>query len=830
MSAQLICPCEGFVFPTPIGNPAGLIAISYRVGDFTSFRHALLLPRKGELELVNWRPSSPQDLSVQMVEWWAYLADILTFYNERIANESYLRTATLPESVNHLIRVLGYRPRPAIGAVGVVAALLTKQLPLALPRGFQIQSKPGRSEEPQVFELDANTKITPPPPDAIPVDIAPSPLLAPGGSTSIASVLVAGAVSTVKPGDELLLLKRDWAGEADGWALGAVNTVAQQKDAHGAVNTQIDFKSLQPAPPGGAKIADYRLLRSNQFARPWQYAHPAVAVQSGSIDLDSIVRAIKIGDPVVLEIPGGSSPGSQLISVSAYTEIVWYANAPNRTNPGNWPPDTKGVPIPIPHSRISFLQDNPFSLFTFVRQPNPIVIESQIAEINSLQDSNWPIDQLMIRYGWRDVGQLIPPPATQLDPAIPALTPTPPATLPNVSNASVQIEDANGFGESANASIVNGQIQLSGLPNPTADLSPPLRLLFGLLNVSRGKTVTDEILGSGDATLAGQEFVLKNAPLTYLQGASSISGQNYKSTLTVRVNGVAWQEVQSFYGQGPNAKVFVTREDDDHKTHVMFGDGVNGARLPSGVNNIVVTYRYGAGAKAPSAGTLNVILQPQPNLKAIRNPVAVGGGADADPPDQIRRYAPQSALTFGRAISADDYETVAAQAPGVTRARSYFTFDPKQQRAMVTIYVGDAAAAVASAKTAIALAADPNRPVSIRLATALTLDMSFTLRVDPRYETDAVVADVKSTLLDPQSGLLGASRRIGQALYTSEIYRACLAVPGAVAIHGLSIQVDPSVAQPWLRFETEHYSPGEGGFFQLATKAPQITTEVVSDV
>ena len=48
--------------------------------------------RSGESALLGWRPR-PATSAVQMLEWWAYLADILTFYNERIANEDYLRTA-----------------------------------------------------------------------------------------------------------------------------------------------------------------------------------------------------------------------------------------------------------------------------------------------------------------------------------------------------------------------------------------------------------------------------------------------------------------------------------------------------------------------------------------------------------------------------------------------------------------------------------------------------------------------------------------------------------------------------------------------------------------
>ena len=77
-----------------------------------------------------------------------------------------------------------------------------------------------------------------------------------------------------------------------------------------------------------------------------------------------------------------------------------------------------------------------------------------------------------------------------------------------------------------------------------------------------------------------------------------------------------------------------------------------------------------AAPTVPPIGTLTTILRPQPGLSAIRNPVAPGGGADPDPPEQIRRYAPRSVLTFGRAVSGDDYETIAAQTPGVRRARA----------------------------------------------------------------------------------------------------------------------------------------------------------------
>ena len=146
-----------------------------------------------------------------------------------------------------------------------------------------------------------------------------------------------------------------------------------------------------------------------------------------------------------------------------------------------------------------------------------------------------------------------------------------------------------------------------------------------VLPVTRGKTVAKEVLGSGDATNPAQSFKLSQSPVTYLQ-----TGATWASTISLTVNGQPWTEVASFYGQPANATVYVTYQDDG-ATHVQFGDGVNGARLPTGVNNVVATYRIGAGAASPPAGKLTVIAQSYPGLRAVLNPVAVGGGATPIP-------------------------------------------------------------------------------------------------------------------------------------------------------------------------------------------------------
>ncbi|WP_375494015.1 hypothetical protein [uncultured Nostoc sp.] len=808
-----ICPCEGITHPQVIFNPPGQTTISYRIGDYTTFREALLLPLKdinGEIqeqELFNWHPSAKGDLALQMVEWWAYLADILTFYNERIANQAYLQTADLPESLQRLISGIGYRPRPGISAQGSVAALMSDPTkPFTLPQGFQIQSKPGPGKQPQIFELDVDTLIQFP--DAIAADPIANPgllqettVLLQGTNSLLPSVLLQGTVSNVKAGDNLLLLHNAWSGSTNEYALVTVQKVNPEKDPRGQVNTRVIFVST-PNWLANAQAGDYRLLKSNQYTQVWQYPTGSTnVIGNGQIHLASIVRQIKVNDPILLY---QSETQIQLIQVTQYTEVVWNAN------PTGTPPDPTilvssrdasiPIPIPIPHTQLSFT-----------------------ASLKVDCDSKTPRATILVYYGWQDVGALIPTPAATFSTTQPEITPEQGFSL-SKSQLPLLLEGADGNGIATTASITSSPpvLQLSNSANSSINLKPPLQMLFNLLPVSRGQTVSNEILGSGDASIAGQEFVLKNSPLTYLLSGDSSSGDSYKSTLVVWVNGVEWKEVPSFYGQTGDASIFVTSEDESNNTHVQFGDGVNGARLSSGVNNVVATYRYGSGKDAPIAGTLNVIVKSYPNLKVIHNPVAVSGGADPDPPQQIRRYAPRSVLTLGRAVSGDDYETIAAQAPGVAKAKAYWTWNPEEQRTLVLIYVGDDVNAVNAARVALNGADDPNRPVMVKQAIAIPISLTLTLCINSTNLQDAVVAGVKTALLDADAGLFGANAiQIGQSVCQSQIYAACQSVPGVVAVHGLQFSANTvSLLPPPCR-----YVPGEGKFYQLLAENLTIAVE-----
>ena len=246
------CPCTTAQDPQVISNPAGLADISYRVGDFTSFRRALLRPLPGEQAIDSWRPA-PGDLGLQVLEWWAYLADVLTFYNERYANECYLGTATQQGSIANLVALLGYRPAPGIAATGKLAALTPagqSSGALAIPAGLSLSSTASPGIPSQTFEADSAMTFTGP--SNVPAALPSDTKLRHYRNGSPRSVLLAGRVTGVTAGDRLVLVKRSFAGKNDYWSLVKVAAVTPATDpATGVINTNVSFTKggWGPTPP-----------------------------------------------------------------------------------------------------------------------------------------------------------------------------------------------------------------------------------------------------------------------------------------------------------------------------------------------------------------------------------------------------------------------------------------------------------------------------------------------------------------------------------------------------------------------------------------------------
>jgi predicted phage baseplate assembly protein len=133
-------------------NRPELSAVAFRVGTFGMFRQALLHAIAETPALAGLRSRLSDDYSIMLLELWAVVADVLSFYQERIANEGYLRTATTRDSVRRLARLADYQLRPGAAATARLAFTVDAGTRLIVPAGLRVQSVPAAGEQPQKFE------------------------------------------------------------------------------------------------------------------------------------------------------------------------------------------------------------------------------------------------------------------------------------------------------------------------------------------------------------------------------------------------------------------------------------------------------------------------------------------------------------------------------------------------------------------------------------------------------------------------------------------------------------------------------------------------------
>jgi hypothetical protein len=159
--------------PLGVANRPGLSRIAYRIGTFPTFREAMLSAIARESALAGLATREPDDHAVTILELFAAVGDVLTFYSERIANEQYLRTAVERDSILRLVRLIGYRLRPGLAATALLAFTLDDGAATRVRRGLKVMSVPGQDERPQTFEtleaLAADARLNAPPVFAPPV-------------------------------------------------------------------------------------------------------------------------------------------------------------------------------------------------------------------------------------------------------------------------------------------------------------------------------------------------------------------------------------------------------------------------------------------------------------------------------------------------------------------------------------------------------------------------------------------------------------------------------------------------------------------------------------
>ena len=158
------CGCGGSTFQNLLpANRPWLSEIAYRPGTFGSFRKALLHELSRTPELAALRSRVSDDYMISATELWAAVADVLSFYLERIANDAFVRTAPTRDAVLRLVRLIDYQLAPGVAATTKLAFTLERETRALIPVRSRVQSVPAAGEKPQKYEtlaaLEADARL-----------------------------------------------------------------------------------------------------------------------------------------------------------------------------------------------------------------------------------------------------------------------------------------------------------------------------------------------------------------------------------------------------------------------------------------------------------------------------------------------------------------------------------------------------------------------------------------------------------------------------------------------------------------------------------------------
>ncbi len=895
------CSCckTGVSAPTVFNRP-GLSALVYRVRTHAACLEAMKAGLSGFLDFElpeldeHGKPKTERiyplrglttretdDPAIALLDAWATVADVLTFYQERIANEGYLRTATERRSVLELARAIGYELKPGVAASTYLA--FTVETAPGAPRratievGTKVLSIPGQNERPQTFEtvekIEAKAEW-----NGLKLRQTETQEIKKG----VKNLYLKGVSTKLQPGDGILLVGDDrdspTGGGNERWDFRILQTVTEVRTSDpeqsytevtwesglGHEKPTVDpasnpraFAFRQRAALFGYNAPDWRTLPDSvkdDFATDypsytdWPNFEIKIS-ENNEIDLDAVYPKILVGSWIVLRVP-------------AYTELYKLTAVSNgsRKDFGLTAKTTRVGLDTLEHLTWCGLRDT----VVFCQSERLELAEKPIAQplygdriiLGELMSDLQP-SQTLIVSGKRvrvkidsaaqglkllssdglksvdlkanDLLQVLAPPVLPVGTTSEQDIPLKPEELIQVLNSMVpqlikwRLMDRDGFVGLLTA--LSNAVSLEGAAKEDATLSEvafidkakdavssdrdrttlilqdPLENCYDRLTVSinanvakatHGETVAQEVLGSGDGSQANQRFVLKKPPLTYVSATTGSGGQ---STLTVRVNGVAWQEVPSLYELDRTSESFTVRIDNEGKASVIFGDGEKGARLPSGTEKVTATYRSGTGPEGEVAAGKLTLLQTRPlGIREVANPIAASGADAPESLENARENAPLNVLTLERIVSLEDFEDFSRAFLGVGKAQAVSLWNGETH--LVNITVGTAAGKPIDPKSdlythlleAIDSARDPIQPVMVAGYIPRTFSLEASVVTDSRYVDEDVFAQARTLLLENFSF---GKRAFGQPVTAAEVVAMIQAVPGVVAVDLDSLSLDP---------------------------------------
>ncbi|MFD7324218.1 putative baseplate assembly protein [Streptomyces sp. NPDC059875] len=757
-------------------NPPGRAALSRRISTHAQAMASMraILQHEAQPAAVRALARRPADEpAIALLDGWAMVADIVSFYTERITQEGYLRTATELRSVRELARGLGQELGPGVAAEADLAFTVEEAAgapPAAtVPKGTLVQSVPGQDQAPQVFETDDDLEARAAW-NAVPA-IAADPQTC---NARTRQLWLTGTGSGLRPGDTLLAVGPDPGPSGEAPTRDVLRVTGVTAAPPGFPSWTL--LHLEPLTPSTDPAAD---PAANRAPGPGGGSVHAFAERASLFGWNAPATGLlaQAAPPPAAapEAPGGG-PGRFLTLDGDHPRIL----------PGSWLVVQTGdicqgfkVGPVTPSGDIS----NGFSGRTTrigIDQADQVAIDRRTTLVHC-QSAELP-------------AAVMPRTVLVAGAKLELAATDPPLPLGRtVLVQGTAVADGDGGGTALGGTTVEravvrtSTVDCSGtLMTVTLDralqhsyLPETVTVLGNVIRATHGEPV-HQVLGSGDGARTFHRLRTRRGPLTHRRTEASAEPA---STLRVSVDGAPWSEVPSLAAAGPHDPVFAVRAEEDGTVEVVFGDGQYGARLPTGTENITADYRVGTGGDgALDPGQLTLPLSRPLGIAAVTNPAATWGWVPPAALSDARLDTSLRIRTLDRVVSVADHEDFVRGLAGIGGARAETVWNGSRRMVVVSVTgLGSASlddGLLAGLDAALAAVRDPGIPVLVLRAETHRYGMRVELEAEPGSQWPAVARRVTETL---HQEFAAERRPFGSPVTDSAVLAVVRAVPGVAA-------------------------------------------------
>ena len=693
--------------------------------------------------------ATTDDPVAALLDAWAVTVDTVCFYNERIATEGFLRTATEHRSLRELARSLGYELSPGVAAeIDLVFSVETTpgaHDPAQVPAGTPAQSVPGAHELPQTFEtkddLEARAawNCIPGPPTM--------PQLIEYGTTDI---WVRAGAARLRVGDHLLVVGDErhdapTSGSHDDlerWDFRVIKVI--DESTPGWVRVTLDravgFHAERPL-TAGARVTVHLLPRQEHL---FGYNAP----DSRLVVTDRALPETMLRRRAPHAVADGSEwDGFSLSDADTSREVELAGDHPDVVV-DSWVVLIQ--PGAVEAYRVTSVTPSGAAKFGLTGSLTRLVLDTG-TRLSSFDRRSASVfcASVPLETATQPASEKTPAGTTTVRLArTTPLLPRGRRLLLADRHGTVPVVDVT----VADCTVDGGEASDQMLVTLTAPLGQQLPLAGlqawgNVVTATHGESVIGSVLGSGDGKAAFQTFRPRRTPLTFVRRGAL----GARPELSVRVDRVLWTQVEDIGTAGPHDRVYQLKLDEDGASRIVLGDGVHGSRAPTGAENVVADYRVGIGASGSVKAGQVVLLPRRPvGVREVLNPTPSREWAPEETLDEARTNAPQRVRTLDRAVSVADHEDVARAFPGVGVARADLVWDGRRERIVLSILGTGAQAPSRSLKDDLrghlVTMRDPGSPFLVLPGEQTWFAVRLELAHDPAYQRADVEAAVRAAL------------------------------------------------------------------------------------